>query len=338
MFNLEKMPSQMMNKGDIDMINMFFDVSEYSVIGFLGVAFAYLITCILLGRCIHKLPHDHGRAFAHDGILSAGKPRGAGFIFILVFVAATVLFGNLNRETVIYLILLVAAMMTGFLDDCAKVSWGELRKGLLDLIIAIMTAITVVNFNGSDVLISLTGQVITLPPFLYGVFAVILVWGSINVTNCADGVDGLSGTLASISLATIYIILQTRETAPEFAYLILVFIACILGYLWYNTTPSCLMMGDAGSRAIGLFIAIAIMKTGSPFLYLLVAAVLMIDGGIGLVKVSLLRFFKIKILTKVRTPLHDHVRKNRKWSNSQTVFKFAIIQIMISAAVVWIIL
>ena len=317
------------------MINNFLSVSDYSILGFLGVAFAYFGTCVLLGSSMNKLPKDHGRAYAHDGILSAGKPRGAGFIFILAFVIATLLFGNLERETIIYLILTVAAMMTGFLDDCAKVSWGRLRKGLLDLVIAVMTALTMVNFNGSEVLISLTGQTYELPPLVYGILAVILVWGSINVTNCADGVDGLSGTLSTITLSTIYFIMQTREAAPEFSYLILLFIACILGYLWYNATPSSLMMGDAGSRAIGLFIAIAIMKTGSPFLYVLVAVVLMVDGGIGLVKVALLRFLKIKILTKVRTPLHDHVRKNRKWSNAQTVFKFAIIQIMISAAVVW---
>lgn len=317
---------------------MFCNLSNYNALGFLGVAFSYLVTCILLGSCMKKLPHDHGREFAHDGSLSAGKPRGAGFIFILVFVLAGLLFGSPDRENIIYFILLVAAMMTGFLDDCAKVSWGELRKGLLDLVIAIMTAITVVNFNGSDIVIALTGQTLHLHPLVYGILAVILVWGSINVTNCADGVDGLSGTLASVTLATIYLIMNGKDIAPEFAYLILLFIACILGYLWYNATPSCLMMGDAGSRAIGLFIAIAIMKTQSPFLYLLVAAVLMVDGGIGLVKVSLLRYFKIKILTKVRTPLHDHVRKNKKWSNAQTVFKFAIIQIMISAAVVWLLM
>ena len=216
------------------MINYLGNVSGYSIIGFIGVAFAYLATCILLGTGINRLPRDHGRAYAHDGVLSAGKPRGAGFIFILVFVVTAVIFGDMRRETVIYLILTVAAMMTGFLDDCAKVSWGELRKGLLDLVIAIMTAITYVNFNGSD------------------------------ITNCADGVDGLSGTLASITLATVYLIMQSKEIAPDFAYLILLFIACILGYLWYNATPSCLMMGDAGSRAIGLFIAIAVMKMGSP--------------------------------------------------------------------------
>ena len=319
------------------MINYFLNVADYNILGFLGVALGYIGTCVLLGIGMNKLPRDQGRAFAHDGVLSAGKPRGAGFVFILVFVAAALIFGNLERENIIYLILTVAAMMTGFLDDCAKVSWGELRKGLLDLVIAVMTAVTMVNFNGSDVTIALTGDVITLNPILYGVLAVILVWGSINVTNCADGVDGLSGTLATVSLGTVYLIMNSRDIAPEFNYLILIFLACILGYLWYNATPSCLMMGDAGSRAIGLFIAIAVMKTGSPFLYLLIAFVLMVDGGIGLVKVALLRYLKIKILTNIRTPLHDHVRKNRKWSNAQTVFKFAIIQIMISAAVIWLI-
>ena len=202
------------------MINYLGNVSAYSVIGFIGVAFAYLLTCILLGTGINRLPRDHGRAYAHDGVLSAGKPRGAGFIFILVFVATAIIFGDLQRETVIYLILTVAAMMTGFLDDCAKVSWGELRKGLLDLVIAVMTAITYVNFNGSDITIALTGQTFTLNPIVYGILAVILVWGSINVTNCADGVDGLSGTLASITLATVYLIMQSKDIAPDFAYLI----------------------------------------------------------------------------------------------------------------------
>ncbi len=308
------------------MINNFLNVSEYAVLGFVGVVFAYLLTSFLLAIGMNKLPRDHGREFAHDGGLSAGKPRGAGFVFILVFVLAALVFGNVDREMTIYLILTVAAMMTGYLDDCAKVSWGELRKGLLDLMIAIMTAVTMVNFNGSDV-----------PPVLYGILAIVLVWGSINVTNCADGVDGLSGTLTSITLFTIYMIMNSTGTAPEFSYTILLFIACILGYLWFNATPSRLLMGDAGSRAMGLFIAIAIMKSGYPFLYLLAAFVLMVDGGIGLVKVSLLRFLHIKILTKVRTPLHDHVRKNLGWSNAQTVFKFAIIQIMISAAVVWLV-
>ena len=94
-------------------------------------------------------------------------------------------------------------------------------------------------------------------------------------------------------------------------------------------------MGDAGSRAMGLFISIAILKTGSPVLYIPIALVLILDGGLGLLKVSLIRFCKIHILNHVRTPLHDHVRKVWGWSNTQTVYRFAIIQIILAVAVVY---
>lgn len=94
-------------------------------------------------------------------------------------------------------------------------------------------------------------------------------------------------------------------------------------------------MGDAGSRAMGVFISIAILKTGCPVLYVPIALVLILDGGLGLIKVALLRLFKIRIMKNIRTPLHDHVRKVWGWSNTQTVFRYAIIQIILSVAVVY---
>ena len=97
-------------------------------------------------------------------------------------------------------------------------------------------------------------------------------------------------------------------------------------------------MGDAGSRAMGVFISIAVLKSGNPFLYIPVAFVLIADGGLGLVKVSLIRAFKIHIMKNILTPLHDHVRKRLEWSNTQTVFRFAIIQIVISVATVYMLL
>ena len=131
---------------------------------------------------------------------------------------------------------------------------------------------------------------------------------------------------------------QVKGVSNDFAYIILLFVVCILGYLWYNATPSRLMMGDAGSRAMGIFISIAVLKTGSPFLFLLAAAVLIVDGGLGLIKVALLRFLKIHIFKNTTMPLHDHVRKTIGWSNTQTVFRFAIIQIVISIATVYLLL
>ena len=72
-------------------------------------------------------------------------------------------------------------------------------------------------------------------------------------------------------------------------------------------------------------------------LYIPFALVLFLDGGLGLIKVALLRFLKIRILKNTRTPLHDHVRKNLGWSNTQTVFKFAILQIVVAFATAYLI-
>ncbi len=320
------------------MINYFIRDINYDTVAFLGIMTAFVLTIVLLWKCTGLLPKDMGRAYAHDGTLSAGKPRGAGFLFILVFVAAAIIFAKMNVEISIYLILVIAAMMTGFLDDCAKAPWGEYKKGLLDLIIAVMLAFTFLNFNPNEIYIAVLDKQVTIPRVVFGILIVVLVWVSINVTNCSDGVDGLSGTLAIITLSTIYVINWIRGMDAKFSYIILIFIVCILGYLWHNATPSRLLMGDAGSRAMGLFIAAAVLKSGSPVLYLPVAAVLILDGGIGLVKVFLLRFFKIHILKEVRTPLHDHVRKVWDWSNTHTVFRFAIIQIVISIAVIYLVL
>ena len=319
------------------MLSLLFENPNMRYVAFFGVLFAFLVTGICLKIFGKYLPLDGGRDFAVDGKKSQGKPRGAGLIFILIFALAGFVFVPFEKELMVYIILVVAAMLTGYLDDAAKTPWGEYKKGLLDLLLAVLVALNYLTYNPATVEFMLFDTVAKIPVVLFAVLVVLLVWVSINVTNCADGVDGLSGTLTIITLITIYGIFKIKGNLGNVSYLILLFCVCILGYLWYNANPSRMLMGDAGSRAMGIFIAIAILKTGSPVLYLPVAAVLILDGGLGLVKVALLRFLKIRILKNTRTPLHDHTRKNMGWSGSQTVVRFAIIQIMISVATLYLI-
>lgn len=317
------------------MIYRFLPEGGSSLFAFAGILFAFIATVLATAKLCNYLPKDGGREFAHDGKLSAGKPRGAGIIFVLVFAVSVLIFIPLQAETTIYLILIIISMLTGFFDDASETPWGEYKKGFLDLCVAALVAMTFLKYNSSVVELALFQVKFVLHPVLFALLTVVLVWGSVNVTNCADGVDGLSGTLAIITLATIYLIDRVKDKPESFSFVILLFVACILGYLWFNATPSRLMMGDAGSRAMGLFISIAILKTGCPVLYIPAAIVLILDGGLGLLKVALLRFCKIHILTNTRTPLHDHVRKVWGWSNTQTVFRFAIIQIIVSVAVIY---
>ena len=317
------------------MLHLWIPETYRAILALAGILFAFSATVYCTHKLQNVLPKDGGREFAHDGKLSAGKPRGAGIIFVLCYVCAAFVFVPISAELSIYLILMVICMMTGFLDDASKMPWGEYKKGFLDLCVAVMVAGTYLKYNSNVIELSLLHVSITIPPILFAILTVILVWVSVNVTNCADGVDGLSGTLTITTLMSMYAAYRILGVEGENSYLILLFVVCILGYLWYNATPSKLMMGDAGSRSMGLFIAIAVLKTGSPLLYIPFALVLILDGGLGLVKVALLRFLKIHILKNTRTPLHDHVRKIWGWSNTQCVFRFAIIQIMVSVAVLY---
>lgn len=317
------------------MIPKLLNDSYISEITFISILVAFAATCIVINLCKNILPRDQGRAFAVNGKKSEGKPRGAGIIFVLVFAICALLFIPYSNELLIYILLIIASMMSGYLDDRSNSPWNEYKKAIIDLIIAVGCAITYVNYNGTTIQFLFTDYGFTMPTVPFVILAVVLIWISINVTNCSDGVDGLCGTLSIISMVTIYGICQIKGIDSSVKHMILLFAVCLLGYLWYNASPSRLLMGDAGSRAIGFFLALTILKTGSPFLFIPAAFILIIDGGLGLVKVFLLRFLKIKILKNTRTPIHDHVRKNKGWSDTQVVFRFTIVQIVISLALLF---
>ena len=169
----------------------------------------------------------------------------------------------------------------------------------------------------------------------------MLIWVTINSTNATDGVDGLSGSLSAMALVFLgtilygvlghkdvsaYLLLPHYANGPAWAMLAFSMIGCLASYLWYNCNPSVVLMGDAGSRPIGLLLGVLVLASGNPFLVFVVATVVLVNGGTGLLKVALLRFFRIPIFRNVRYPLHDHMRKNLGWSNTQVLVRFMLLQ------------
>ena len=330
------------------MLNLLFKNGS-QLITLLGLLFAFAAVFWLLMNKRDLLPRDHGREFAVQGALSAGKWTSAGIIMIPVFIVSSLIFGKVNVETLIYYVLLAGAMITGYLDDAARVPWGRLKKGLFDFAVALAASVTYVYFNGSAINLAVFGITITLPAVIYIILGIVLIWVSINVTNCSDGVDGLSASLAIVTMVSFFLMNTIHDDTSGFSAEILLFAVCLVAYLWFNATPSILMMGDAGSRAMGFFIAIIAMKSGSPLIYIPFAIVLILDGGLGLIKLSFIKFLKINIMMNITLPLHDQVRKNmelqdeagnvirKNWSNTQTVFRFVIVQVMVSLLFVYLI-
>lgn len=308
----------------------------YGVLNPIGVyypamfAFAFLAAWLALKLFMKVLPKDHGREFAVNGALSEGKPRGAGIIMITVFVLTCAFFVPLDFEMVVNIVLIYAAMLTGYFDDAAEVAWGELKKGLLDLLITAGLTANFMLHNSTDITV---GSIdLHLPSPLFAVLAMILIWASINVTNCCDGVDGMCACLSASTLL-LFVMYGLPKDVRIMSYIL---IMGLLGYLWFNCSPSMLLMGDAGSRAVGVFLALAALHSKSPLLFIPFAIMIIIDGGIGLLKLSFRRFLKIeKFMDNIRTPLHDHWRKNLKVGDTQVVARFTIIQLAVGLVFVY---
>ncbi len=318
---------------------------SHSFMILISLYLSFVLTFIFIPKFSKYLPVDRGRNFAHDATKAKGKPTGAGIIFIIVFVIISFLVAPMNWELAIVVILTLLTMLTGYLDDISEKPWSEYKKGILDLILALAAAFVISHFSSTRIWLPFTKQIIEIPKLWYIIGATLLIWISINTTNCSDGVDGLSGALVMFCLITLgiflyliighykisaYLLLPHLKEGAKWAVVVFAMTGALMAYLWYNAYPSTILMGDAGSRALGFFIGAIVLKTGNPFLYLIVSTVLLVNGGTGLIKVAFMRFLKIKIFHNTRFPLHDHVRTTRNWSNTQVMVKFIVIQLLIT--------
>ncbi|HET6452267.1 MAG TPA: phospho-N-acetylmuramoyl-pentapeptide-transferase [Spirochaetia bacterium] len=306
-----------------------------------GASLAAFLTWWLLPRLWAHLPTDQVRAHAVGAQESAGKPVGAGLIFTSLYVLISLLFVPFDVRAVEILGCVLLAMTEGFLDDRIRGGWPEYRLAVADFVVSLLGALALSQMQPVQIWLPVAKAPLMVSPWIFVPVATALIWLTINATNCTDGVDGLSGSLALIALFYLGVILYAivghpdvarylqvphSEQAVTYAMLAFPMAGCLAGYLWYNAHPSAVLMGDAGSRPIGFLLGTLVLATGNPVLILVVAGVVLANGATGLLKMSLLRFFRIGIFHHVRYPLHDHARQNLGWSNSQVLLRFVLLQ------------
>ncbi len=327
--------------------------SSFFFLAGVGYATAALVTWVLLPRLWDRLPRDRGRAFAVNAEQSVGKPSSAGLIFISVFVIASVIFVPFDARAIRTLPFVLAAMIVGVVDDRKSGGLNEYQLAALDFVIALGAAAVILGLGDSPIWLPGWKDAIVLPVWLSLPLWTGVIWLSINATNCSDGVDGVSGSLTGTAILVLggllYAVIGNADVARHLSipvnvgganWSIMAFIMCgaVSGYLWYNAPPSAVLMGDAGSRPLGLVIGMLVVATGNPLFLLLVGTVILVNGATGLVKVAITRFLGIRILSSIRFPLHDHCRKNLGWSNSQVLVRFMLLHLGLSALLVTLVL
>ena len=311
------------------MLTSFF-TGHTAIITFSGILFAVILCFCAFAKLTGLLPTDHGRAYAVEGSKSKGKPTGAGVLFISIFAVSAFLFVPFHVDYAVYYLLIVFAMLTGYFDDKAPKPWSEYKKAILDMLISLGVGITFACTQSTELILPLLKLNFVVPVPLYAALATIVVWIAINAANCTDGVDGLSASvfLVSTFAYVIYTVLfMGNNTDWNGASLLM--IGILFSYLWFNTNPSSLLMGDAGSRAMGVFLAVTAFFSKNPFTLLIFCLLILADGLSGITKIFLKRFLKISILKNTTTPFHDHFRKNKGWANQQVTVRFTMVHIAV---------
>jgi phospho-N-acetylmuramoyl-pentapeptide-transferase len=328
--------------GPLRLFDSFFFLSA------IGFASCALLTWIVLPKLWRLLPADRGRAFAVNAEQSVGKPLSAGLIFVSIFCLASLIFVPIGARCLLTLPFILAAMFVGYFDD-RRGGFSEYQLAAMDLAIAIGASMVICGLGPVTIWLPGWKAAIVLAPWLAIPVATAVIWLSINATNCSDGVDGVSGSLTATAImilgGLLYAVIGNEVVArhlnipvnPEgasWAIMAFLMVGCVAGYLWYNAAPSLVLMGDAGSRPLGLLIGMLVVATNNPLFLLPVGSVILLNGATGLVKVALLRFFRLKVLAGVRFPLHDHCRRELGWSNTQVLVRFMLLHLGVSALLV----
>jgi phospho-N-acetylmuramoyl-pentapeptide-transferase len=290
-----------------------------------------------------------------------------GLIILAASIVPTMLWAKLNNRYVVLALVVMAWMgAIGFLDDYLKLRQkraGLKNEGLVERY-KLAGQVTIGLFMGwylwQHPVSTLPGASFTLPFFkyvlvvftpalLYIPFVTFVLTGVSNAVNLTDGLDGLAAGLTAIAAATFalfaYIIgrvdwsahlnIYYLRGAGELAVFCSAIFAANLGFLWYNSHPAQVFMGDTGSLALGGALGAIAILLKSEFLLLIIGAVFVAET----LSVILQRTaFKVRRRRYgleyaqrnrlfLRAPLHHHFEM-KGWPETQVVIRFWVLGIL----------
>jgi phospho-N-acetylmuramoyl-pentapeptide-transferase len=299
-------------------------------------------------------------------------PTMGGLIFLMSALSSTILWGRFSLSRPYLLIAVFVTMwmgVIGLLDDYLKLQQkkrGEKNTGLVEkykLVGQLIVGISLGWYLLQNPLApNLPGASTTLPffkyylitfaqgfGFVYILFTTFILIGTTNAVNITDGLDGLASGLSVIAFGTFaifaYIIGRIDYTsylnlfflpdAGELAVFCLAMVGSLFGFLWYNTYPAQVFMGDTGALALGGGLGAVAILLKSEFVLAFVGALFAAEMMSVILQRYVFKYRKWRFGTEYaqthrvfrRAPLHHHFEE-LGWKESQVVVRFWIIGIL----------
>lgn len=256
--------------------------------------------------------HEHKR----------GTPTMGGVVLLAVYFAVLIvyqLFYPLGVEGLVLASALLGFGLVGFLDDALKFLEQHARGlparyklfGQLLVIAGLIVLMRSLNLESALAPLRvpfLPVEVRMERPQLYGLIGLTFL-GTVNAWNLTDGLDGLAAGVTLLVLAGFGALLLglAPDGAGNLPELVAIFVATILGFLWWNVHPARIFLGDTGSMALGGFVATVSVLTGAELFLLLFAIVPVLEALSVIVQVASFKLFRRRVF-KV-SPFHHHFER-----------------------------
>jgi phospho-N-acetylmuramoyl-pentapeptide-transferase len=263
----------------------------------------------------------------------AGTPTMGGIIIFTAIAVPFLLLTEFSPRAIGVFGVAVACALLGFADDYTKIvkrrSLGLRARTKLAATIVISVGLWLVATRWADLPDTVDLRVIDARidlGYLYPVFIYLVLAGTTSAVNLTDGLDGLAaGCAAIVLLAYIAITFTTRQF--DLALVAACLVGASVGFLWFNSFPASIFMGDTGSLGLGGAIAGLAVMTKTEVLLVILGGIFVIEALSVLIQVASFQAFRKRVF--LMAPIHHHFEL-RAWSETK-IMRFWIVAAVCSA-------
>ncbi|MBX3283564.1 MAG: phospho-N-acetylmuramoyl-pentapeptide-transferase [Acidobacteria bacterium] len=343
-----------------------FNVFQYVTFRTAWATITALLISLLLGKTVIRklrelnVGQEIREELSEEHQAKKGTPTMGGVLIIGSVIISTLLWAKLDG---IYLWLALGATTAfaaiGFADDYIKIvkkrSLGLTGKQKLlgQLITACAVFGVLFYFTNYSWNLSIpffkdtaeTAGISVIPAGIYLIFMIFILLGSSNAVNLTDGLDGLATSVTFIAMSALtaltyvgsdkrwaeYLDLTFNPSSGELTVFCGAMVGASLGFLWFNSPPAEVFMGDVGSLAIGGALGTVAILTKQEFLLPFIGGVFILEAVSVMLQVSYFKFTKrstgVGKRIFLQAPLHHHFQMSG-WKEPKIVFRFVIVAIL----------
>lgn len=278
----------------------------------------------------------------------AGTPTMGGVVFIFATLIATLLTAKLNNFYICGGLLTIALFsLIGIQDDYSKISNNKNDAGLsaraklaLQFLAALAVIVILFVYNHTTTLYT---PFYKLPIFDMGLFAIVfwmlVIVAASNAVNLTDGLDGLATVPSIMAFFTLsvlvyitghaviagYLLLPNIQIAGELAIMGAAISGSLIAFLWFNSHPAQVFMGDSGSLPIGAFLGYMAIVAKSEILLVVIGFIFVLETVSVILQVGSYKLRQKRVF--LMAPIHHHFEQ-KGWKENKIIVRFWIISFM----------